>query len=114
MNVDDLAEECGMWCTFLEYRYLDKEKGICTDKASDDERLAYDIYCFCGMIVSDGMKSLLSQPESKLQAMFESLAKLGLTGLIKNIKAAADALKKSSVTGGKARPLRRFSVVAPL
>jgi hypothetical protein len=98
MNVDELAEECGMWCTFLEYRYFDKEKGICTDNATDDERIAYDVYCFCGMIDADGMASLLSQPESKLQKLFESLSKLGLTALIKNVKEAADAVKKSGLS----------------
>ncbi len=97
MKVDELEEECVMWCTFLEFRHCDSDKGISTEGATEDERTAYDVYCFCGMIDADGIAGLLSQPEAKFAAMSRSLRKLGLDEIVDNANAAAAALKASNL-----------------
>jgi hypothetical protein len=98
MKEGEIVDECIMWCTFLEYRHYDPDKGISTEKATADEQTAYDVYCFCGMIDSDGMSSLLSQPDAKLQSMSQSMRRLGLGEIVDNAKAAADVLKGSGLS----------------
>jgi hypothetical protein len=97
MKEDELVDECVMWCTFLEYRHYDRDKGITTERATDDERIAYDVYCFCGMIDADGISALLSQPEAKFQSMSQSMRRLGLAEVVDNVNAAADALRASGL-----------------
>src|SRR5262245_43251710 len=84
LDEKELADDCGMWGMFIEYRHYDPDKGICTDNAKDDERIVYDVICFCGMIDSDGLQCLLSQPENKLALISQSCLKLGLVQLVEN------------------------------
>ena len=97
MNADDLAEECAMWCTFFEYRYYDEERGICLERASEEERTAYAVNCFCGLIDGDGLAAVLSQPERELNFMFRSLKRLELVALLENSERAAATFKESGL-----------------
>src|ERR1041385_9082937 len=97
-KVEEIAEECGMWCTFLEFRYFDPEKGVATDDATVEERTAYEVQSFCGIIDSDGIACLLSQPDAKLESMFASLEKLHLGRLVWMAKDAAAVIRGSGLS----------------
>src|SRR5579859_6115083 len=91
---NDVVEECTTWGMFIELRYIYPGLPI----ATDNERIAYDVYSFCGMIDSDGMGCLLSQPQSKRQLLFQSLLNLGLAEQVENATNAASALQNSGLS----------------
>ena len=88
------AETCGFFTTFIETRY----PGHPVPVPPGDEKTFYDACCFCGMLDSDGVASLLGQPASVRQAMEHSLEQLGLTNLIELAGRASDALSQAGLS----------------
>jgi len=86
-----MVETCGFFGTFIETRY----GGYPVPVPPGDEKVAYDVHCFCGLIDSDGMACVLDQPQAERRAMFRSLRKLGMAKLVDFTKKAATALRRS-------------------
>lgn len=106
---DDIVQECMMWGTFIELRYRIPENPIATEV----EQIAYDVHSFCGMIDSDGMTCLLSQPEAKLHQIFKSLRAPSLTEHVQNVVEASAALQKAGLSVENDNPDAISSILGP-
>ena len=89
---EEIWETCNFFGSFIETRHDPRHI------PPGDEKTVYGVHCFCGLIDSDGMISLLQQPLADRLSMYRSARKVGVTGLVEMAKGAAAAVKKAGLS----------------